>query len=208
MDTSKIDGVALGTLAVGVLFVYAGLTGKSVLASIQSMVSGKSPSLLANLNPINGTGNPNATGVAVGTVSGFGNGPALANDALKYKGHQYVYGGAPGKSGNGPWDCSSFMNWVLGVDFKMTLPGGVTYDGTSHGPTTGGYMSWSGAHTIPRSQLQAGDLCVWSTHMGMAINNSQMISALNPSLGTMVTSPENGGPQGESLVCRRINSMG
>ena len=206
---SKIDGVALATLATGTLFVYAGITGKSVLASIQSMISGKSPSLLANINPINGTGNPNAVGVSAGTVTGTGNGAALASDALKYVGHKYLYGGAPGTSGANPWDCSSFVNWVLGHDFKMTLPGGVNgYNGTSHGPTTGGYMSWSGAHTIPRSSLEAGDLCVWSTHIGIAINSTQMVSALNPSLGTMVTTPENGGPQGESLVCRRINSMG
>jgi len=205
---SKIDGVALATVAIGTLFVYAGITGKSVLASIRAMVTGKSPSLLANMNPINGTGNPNATAVPAGTVTGTGNGAAIASDALKYVGHKYLYGGAPGTNGQNPWDCSSFVNWVLGHDFKMSLPGGVSYDGRTHGPVTGGYMSWSGAHTIPRSSLEAGDLCVWSTHIGIAINGSQMVSALNPSLGTMVTTPENGGPQGETLVCRRINSLG
>ena len=206
---SKIDGVALGSIAVGVLFTYAGVTGKSVLASIQAMISGKSPSLLANINPINGTGNPNATPGAAGTVSGSTNGVAIANDALKYVGHKYLYGGAPGPNGQGPRDCSSFVNWVLGHDLQMTLPGGVSgYNGSSHGPVTGGYLSWSGARTIPRSSLQAGDLCVWPTHIGIAINATQMVSALNPSLGTLVTTPENGGPQGESLTCRRINSVG
>ena len=33
----------------------------------------------------------------------------------------------------------------------------------------------------------AGDLCVWPTHIGIALGGSQMISALNPSLGTLVT---------------------
>lgn len=205
MPGSKIDGVALATIGTGALFAYAGITGKSVLASVQAMVSGKSPLTLVNVNPVNGTGNPNAVTSGAGSVSGgTPSGQAMAADALHYAGHQYVYGGAPGPNGSGPWDCSSFMNWVIGHDFHHPIPGGGTYDGSSHGPATGGYMSWSGAVTIPRSQLAAGDLCVWSTHIGMAISNSQMISALNPSLGTAVTTPENGGPQGESLVCRRI----
>lgn len=198
-----LNGIALGSIAAGALFAYAGVTGKSVLGSIQAMVTGTSPSLLANVNPINGTGNPNALVTTPGTVTGSANGTAIANDALKYSGHSYVYGGAPGNGGQNGWDCSSFVNWVLGHDLGMTLPGGVSkYDGSSHGPVASSYQSFGTG--IPRSAVAAGDLCVWSTHIGIAISNTQMISALNPSLGTAVTGIENGGPQGESLICRRI----
>lgn len=53
MATSRISGVALATIGVGTLFVYAGITGKSVLATIQNMIKGQSPALLANLKPVN-----------------------------------------------------------------------------------------------------------------------------------------------------------
>lgn len=198
-----VNGIALGSVAAGVVFVYAGITGKSVLASVQAMIQGKSPSLLANVNPINGTGNPNATPTGVGTVSGSASGSAIANDALQYNGHKYAYGGAPGSSGQNGWDCSSFVNWVLGHDMHMTLPGGISnYDGSNHGPVASSYRSYGAG--ISRSQVEAGDLLVWSTHIGVALNNTTMISALNPSLGTAVTGIENGGPQGESVTCRRI----
>lgn len=198
-----INGIALGSIAAGTVFVYAGITGKSVLGSIQAVVRGQAPSLLADINPISGTGNPNATPVGSGQMNGSASGWSAANDAMKYIGHLYIYGGVPGTNGQGGWDCSSFMNWVLGHDLGMTLPGGVTgYDGSTHGPVASSYQSFGTA--IPRSSVETGDLVVWSTHIGIALNNTTMLSALNPSLGTAITGIENGGPQGESLVCRRI----
>ncbi|TVZ05904.1 hypothetical protein EAS64_14780 [Trebonia kvetii] len=129
----------------------------------------------------------------------------MASDALTYQGHAYAYGGSPGINGSNPWDCSSFVNWVLGHDFGMTLPGNVRgYNGSNHGPVASSYATWPQSVTVSRSSVLAGDLLVWATHIGIAINNHQMISALNPTLGTEVTGIENGGPQGESLVCRRI----
>src|SRR5215472_8793402 len=38
-----MNGVALGSVGVGALLVYAGLTGRSVLSTIQAIVQGKSP---------------------------------------------------------------------------------------------------------------------------------------------------------------------
>lgn len=191
------------------MFVYAGVTGRSVLVSIQALIQGKSPSTGPNVNPIAGTGNPNAQPQTAGNVSGGGvNGSALANTALANVGHAYLYGGAPGPNGSNPWDCSSAVSWWVGHQMNHSIPGGswavATANGSQHGPATTQYNSWSGASVIPRSQLGAGDLCCWSTHIGIAINNSQMVSALNESLGTQVTGVESGGPQGESLTRRRI----
>lgn len=202
-----IDGIGLAAVGTGVMFVYAGFTGKSVLQSIQAMITGQSPFKLANAHAIHGgTGNPSASVAGSTGVSGTVDGAAIANDALQYVGHKYVYGGAPGPAGTNGWDCSSFVSWVLGHDFKMTLPGGVSgYAGADHGPVASSYMSMG--TRIPRASVSAGDLIVWSTHIGIALNNTQMVSALNESLGTQVTGIENGGPQGESLVCQRI-SMG
>lgn len=200
---AKLDGTALGAIAVGTLFVYSGITGRSVLASVQTIVSGQSPSKLPNANPINGTGNPNATPVTPGAISGSVNGMAIAQAALRYAGHPYLFGGAPGPNGTNPWDCSSFVNWVLNHDFAVSLPGGA-WNPNTHGPNTTSYMGWKGAQTITRANLAAGDLCIWPTHMGIALNNGQMISALNPRLGTQVTTIDGGAPGGESLVCRRV----
>lgn len=117
------------------------------------------------------------------------NNSTFASDALQYQGHAYVFGGAPGINGTDPWDCSSFMNWVLGHDFKMKLPHALKpgYDGRSHGPVVADYLLWTGAVTIPSPE--AGDLCVFGPnhHIGMAVSPDKMISALNPGLGTLVT---------------------
>lgn len=136
---------------------------------------------------------------------------SIASTALTYKGHCYFYGGAPGKDGKGCWDCSSFVNFVLAIRLGMAIPGyrkGM-YDGTVHGPTTLSYLAWSGAATVGHASqdAQAGDLCVWQTHMGIAIGNGQMISALNPALGTKVTSID-GIVTGELLHVRRVNGAG
>ncbi len=134
-------------------------------------------------------------------------GDAIANDALTYKGHPYFYSGAPGADGKQPWDCSSFCNWVLGHDFQFALPGGLSgYDGSQHGPSTLSYLIWGGANRISRGNIQAGDLCVWQTHMGIAINNTQMISAENPKNGTRVSNID-GFMRGEVLMPMRVKGI-
>jgi cell wall-associated NlpC family hydrolase len=195
-----VNGFALGSVAVGSVLIYSGLKGKSVLASVQAVVQGKSPSILANVNPIKGTGNPNAVPTGTGQISGSVNGMAIASDALQYNGHKYVWGG-PSNPANG-WDCSSFVGYVLGHDFSITLPGNVAWNPNAHGPVASAYRSMG--ESIARSAVSAGDLIVWSTHIGIALNNSSMISALNQSLGTAVTGIENGGPQNESVSYRRL----
>ena len=199
-----VDGTGLMLVSAGALFAYAGVTGKPVLGSLYAVVSGKSPSGTAQVTPISGTGNPNAVPVAAGAVSGGGSAfaQALAAKGLSFTGHVYTWGGAPHKDASGGWDCSSFVNYCL-WSLGHATPGGA-YNPDAHGPVAADYLSWAGAVTIPRSQAGAGDLCCWPTHIGIAISNTQMVSALNPSLGTAVTGIESGGPSGETLTCRRI----
>jgi len=74
---------------------------------------------------------------------------------------------------------------------RIRLRGWQSYSGygpgntreTSHGPLRV-YGCMAGMQWISRAQVQSGDIIVWAGHMGMAINNTQFISALNPTLKT------------------------
>ena len=135
------------------------------------------------------------------------NASAIANDALRYNGAGYQYGGSPA-TGIGHWDCSSFVSWVMGHDLKMSIPlyPNGTYTGTAHGPTAAMYLAWSGATTIPFNSMAPGDLACWLTHIGIVIGNNQMISAYDTAKGTLVTGISGAGPTGEGTgIIRRVN---
>ena len=133
--------------------------------------------LLADVESSTGGG-----GAAGGSSSATGS--EIADDALKYVGAGYVWGGNADKPGN--WDCSSFVSYVLGHDLDIPLPGGnwgnPGFPPHAHGPTTVTYLVYG--HPIGRAEVQAGDLIVWQTHMGIAISNNEMVSARDPQEGT------------------------
>lgn len=190
-----IKGSDVAIAGVGGLFVYAGIRGYSPLKGAQNVIQGQ----------------PVSAGQTASLLGGVGSGSTLttdsqiANTALRYVGHPYKFGGAPGRDGKNPWDCSSMDNWVLGHDLGLTLPGSSSpgYDGMEHGPDTIEYLSWDGAETVGHNAgvAQAGDLCVWQTHMGIAIGNGQMVSAENPSRGTRIDPIH---LTGEVLFVRRV----
>ncbi len=90
-------------------------------------------------------------------------------------GHHYVWGGTSFSSG---WDCSGFVQWAYGQ-------AGIGL------PRTEQWMPM-----IETSNPQPGDLVVqnpdgpnhWS-HIGIYIGHGKMISALNPSVGTILHAP-------------------
>jgi len=197
-----VNGPAVGITAAGALFVVAGIKGLSVTGVIQDVVTGKNPrTAIANQFSSNVGAPVPANGVGITSP----NGSAIATDAIQYKGAGYVWGGAPAK-GIGNWDCSSFANWVCGHDVGLPIPGynAGAYNGSSHGPVTGMWLAWSGLTTIGHdgSVAQAGDICVWETHMGIALGPNEMISAENPTDGTQISSI-NGFIAGELLFVRR-----
>lgn len=202
-----VNGVALAAVAAGGLFVYSGVKGYSVPQAAQNIILGHPPGSAQAVAPLYSA----PPGPAPGTGVPGTTGSAVADTALKYRGHAYLFGGAPGADGRGPWDCSSFVNWVLGHDLGMTLPGSSRggYDGSSHGPTTLSYLAWTGARTIGHSGAVAapGDLCVWQTHMGIAIGGGKMISARDPAEGTGIDTIDGDIP-GELLFVRRIVTHG
>lgn len=130
----------------------------------------------------------------------------IAQDALKYVGHGYSFGGAPA---NDKWDCSSFVNKVVGMDLGMAIPGynAGQYNGSSHGPVVMDWATWTGATTV--SSPQTDDLCIWAGfgalgHIGIATDTQHMISALNTHYGTVQTPISGNGPAGVPVIYRRL----
>lgn len=203
-----MDGMALGAIAIGAVFLYSGIKGKGVLNSIQSIVQGKAPSTTPAENQIyspmptettSGTGpnpTPSEPGAATSDISAI---------ALQDVGHAYLYGGAPGLNGQSPWDCSSACNWWVGKRAGFAIPGYAPgqYDGSVHGPATPSWFFY-GNTVNGLANAQPGDIIVWLTHMGIYLGNNNMISALNPSLGTKVTTVSEAAPFGEPMTIRRV----
>lgn len=206
---ANVSGLGVAYVVGGFVIFWSGFRNNSIADTVKGFLSGKVPQDNPEAAPMIGiadtsSGSSSSSGSAGGAVA---TSSQIANDAQKYVGHCYRFGGAPGPNGTGCWDCSSFVNWVLAHDLHMAIPLG-QWDFSTHGPATGDYLLWSGAKTIGHSasQAQAGDLCVWQTHMGFALGGGQMISALNESLGTRITTISGGAPGGELLFVRRLNA--
>lgn len=197
-----MNGRALFAISTGVLFVWSGVKGWSILGTVADLVGGKKPNQPVTNNLLN-------PGYAGDGAASPGGGPIGGNSiveiAMSGQGHAYVFGGAPGKDGSRPWDCSSFVNYVVGVKLGRAIPGIAAgrYDGSSHGPPTGMWGMWSGLQRLQRSEVAAGDIVVWVGHMGIAIANNQMISAQNPQDKTRVSAIDGFG-NGPVLVYGRL----
>lgn len=200
---AKLSGVAVAEVTAGFVLAWSGIKNQPIGTTLRDLLKGRNPPALPEAPPGIGT----APGGSVQAPLSGASDSAIASAAAPYQGHCYSFGGTPGRDGTGCWDCSSFVNYVLGVRLRMAIPGYSPgqYDGTVHGPTTLAYLAWAGAVTVGHSgaQAAAGDLCVWQTHMGIATGDGNMISALNASLGTRVT-PVDGTVTGELLYVRRI----
>jgi cell wall-associated NlpC family hydrolase len=127
-----------------------------------------------------------STGTATNAF-GQGTGAAIAADAHKYLGVRYVWGGAD-PSG---FDCSGLVTWVLHHDLGYNLPS------NTH-TVTGQWLVWGGATDVPRSQAAAGDLCCSLAHIGIAVDNQNMIHA--PDVGDVVKV----GPIQAGMAIRRV----
>jgi cell wall-associated NlpC family hydrolase len=191
----------LAAIAAGALFVYSGVRGYSVLKAAQNVIQGTGPQTSQKATLLVEPGNE-----ASSSTSQFGGGNlgGAAAIAQKYVGKlHYVFGGPPPM---GTVDCSSFASKVLS-EAGVPTPGGARYDPRTHGPNTIAYLAWRGAKTIGHTAdvAQAGDLCVWQTHMGIAIGGGQMVSARSadstPNVGT---DNIKGDIPGELLFVRRL----
>lgn len=97
---------------------------------------------------------------------------AIMNEALKYEGWKYVYGGA---SPTTSFDCSGLVQWSYGkAGISLPRTAQEQYDVTQH---------------IPLSEAQAGDLVFFHstydagsyiTHVGIYLGNNRMFNAGDP----------------------------
>ena len=162
---------AVAAAGAGALVLWAALKGVSVTGGLRSLLGGKQPST-ANTEPITGGVAP-ASPVASSTATSS----VIANDGLSYVGQGHVYkwgGGDP----NG-WDCSGFVNYVVGHDLGSPIPGSRSGSYSGHGPTT---LQWAVfGQRVPAGQEQPGDLVVWPTqHMGIVVGGGQMVNCPGP----------------------------
>jgi cell wall-associated NlpC family hydrolase len=205
-----VKGVYLASAGIGAILLYAGFKGKKWTDVTHGLISGQNPSQSQSVYPITTSpvayqqGSYGYGGYPVGT-GGTASGEAIAEDALKYQGASYVWGGAPG-SGEGHWDCSSFCNAVIGRDLGMAIPmyAAGKYVGQGHGPNTLIWLAWPGARRV--SGPAPGILVIWQTHMGICLGGQKMISALNGQLGTQVTNIHDAAPPGEIAVYKQLKA--
>ena len=91
--------------------------------------------------------------------------------AKKYLGYKYVAGGSSPSTG---FDCSGFTQYV----YKQC---GVSLNRTSDAQASNGTA-------VSKSNLQPGDLVIFTGHVGIYIGNNKFIHAANPSKGVITTS--------------------
>lgn len=104
------------------------------------------------------------------TAEGTSKGSQVVATAKQYLGCKYVYGGTT-PSG---FDCSGFTQYV----YKQH---GVTLNRTSDAQASNGTA-------VSKSNLQPGDLVIFTGHVGIYIGNNQFIHAANSQKGVITTS--------------------
>lgn len=150
------------------------------------------------------------------------NGTQVVDTFRRYIGGTYRWGGGgPFPTPGG--DCSGLMNWGIGHDLGITLPGGVkNFNGTWHGPVVAQYATWSGASTVTSAEAEPGDLVIWpglsaGGHIGCYVGpitykgvkyDQGMISALDTTDGVVETPVHGFGPAGVPVMFRRLNNVG
>lgn len=198
----------------GVILLWSGIQGKQWTTVLRDLMTGKKPETSTTAYTIQtspaaytAAANTVGTGVAAsGATSATGE--AIAQDAEQYVGAGYTWGGVPGATGR-TWDCSSFVNAVVGRDLHLAIPmyKAGSYNGQSHGPTTGIWLVWTGAFTIKRADAAPGDLVIWPTHMGIVTGPGKYVSAYDTASGTIDRNITGGGPLGEVYVIRRLKAV-
>lgn len=176
--------------------VKAILTGTTLATSTDP-----SASEIAQQTEQNSPGNPASPLGGGNTGTPTATGSAIADDALKYQGEGYIFGGP---SQPGKWDCSSFVNYVVGHDMGLAIPGGswavACNNGNSHGPATTSWILF-GTPVNYGSELP-GDILVTLDHMGIVTGGGKYMSAHDPAEGTSNSSYTGGFPGGTPHVRR------
>lgn len=168
-----ISGIAVLTAAAGLVLISSGLLNAPVAETLRAYLQGRRPQSGPSMLPASSSSSPGGGGSgSFGGAAGNGSatGQAVADRAQTYVGVKYVWGGHTPEG----WDCSGFVTWVLHHDFGIELPN------NTH-TVTGQFYVWNGARTINRADMAAGDLVCWLGHIGIAVDNQNMVNA--PGIG-------------------------
>lgn len=163
----------------GGVLLYAGLSGAGIRNTLQEISRGRLPELrepsgdaIAKAEAELAKGSE----AAVGDGDGGGSHQKLVAAALKYRGVPYRWGGTSRKG----IDCSGLVVRAFQDAYGVTPP-----------RTTYTQVAWSKLHKV--SDIKAGDLLFWPrggspSHVGIAVNGSQVVHAPRPGKVVQVVS--------------------
>jgi cell wall-associated NlpC family hydrolase len=181
-----LNGIAVTTIVTGTVIMISAIKNATIADTVRGLVRGEEiksqPSQLdavrrsiSKITDRSG-GNPDGQSLEAGP-GGTAMGTQVAAAAESFVG-QVPYKWAGEDPVNG-WDCSGFVTYVLHHIFGIELPSNVH-------TVAAQFLIWGGARTIPRSQCAAGDLVCWASHIGIAINNKEMVNAARPGTLTRI----------------------
>jgi len=166
-QSQGISGLSVAVVTAGMIFAYSGFRGSSPRDVLRSLSSGSAPSVSRTASF--DTSNSSTAGITNASLSTSGTiGAQLLSALGKYQNDQYSQAkrAQPGYS-----DCSSWIGKGL-RDIGVKVPGGL--------PITTFYMVWTGLVTVPKNQIQQGDILVSPTHMAIATSSTTAVGQQNP----------------------------
>lgn len=163
-----LDGLSLAAVGVGTIFVYAGFKGKSILATFQSILTGKSPTGVPSTNTIGTSGNAtvNQTTAAQSQVGQASGGTVSGTSSIQNYGLAQLVASTYGwGSGQEFADLTHLINQESGGNPNATNPTTGAYgiaQALGHGTaaTQGTVTNQYGGYGVPDAtcvQANSGD---------------------------------------------------
>lgn len=167
-QSQGISGLSVAVITAGAIFAYSGFRGSSPRDVLRSLSSGSAPSVSRTASYDTSNSSNGVSGITNASYTASSStGVKLLTALGKYQTDQYSQAkrAQPGFS-----DCSSWIGKGL-RDIGVKVPGGL--------PITTFYMVWTGLVTIPKNQIQAGDILVSPTHMAIATSSTSAVGQQN-----------------------------
>lgn len=168
MASGGISGVAVALATAGGVLLYAGFQGLDPVQALKDITSGKTKELQpSNVSFVN---DPTSLGQGGGVIAadygGSGVGGKIVAAAMTHRSERYSQAR---RFQDGYSDCSSFVGKAL-KDVGITPPAG---------SVTGSYLAWNKLKTVPKSQIQPGDLLCGPGHIAIAVSSTTAIGQQN-----------------------------